>query len=78
MKLSLTSEVTWHQMTTITNGKSGRTWKEVVVTYFKALPHHLPAGTEENYQYLGQDSQPPSKYLNPRSSKYETVLYFMN
>jgi hypothetical protein len=30
------------------NNQLGKIWKEVVMAYFKVLPHHLPGVTEEN------------------------------
>jgi hypothetical protein len=32
-------------------------WNEAVVAYFKALPHHLPAGTYAKDESINQDTQ---------------------
>jgi hypothetical protein len=41
-------------------------WKVAVL-----LPQHSPGGTEENHEYLSQDSQSPSPDLNPGPPEYE-------
>jgi hypothetical protein len=40
-------------------------WKEVVMAKFKVLSWHIPGGTEEIHKNLSQDSQCPSRNLNP-------------
>jgi hypothetical protein len=34
------------------NNELGLMWKEMVMTYFKALPQHLLAGTKDNHNKL--------------------------
>jgi hypothetical protein len=50
------------------NNELRRTWKEVVVAYFKVLSWNLPGGTEENHEK-------PVRLVSglrfePRTSKY--------
>jgi hypothetical protein len=50
------------------NGELKRTWKEVVVAYFRVLLP-FPGGTKENHKKLSQDNLSVGRDLNPRPPK---------
>jgi hypothetical protein len=45
------------------NNESGRIWKELVVTYLKAVSMNLPGGTEENHENLEKSVSRPINWI---------------
>jgi hypothetical protein len=49
-------------------------WKEAAVAYIKILSRHLPAGTEEIYEKLCDDSRYLSRDSNHAAPEYKSEV----
>lgn len=60
------------------NNELGKTWKEAVLAYFKALSQHLPRRTEENNKSLSLCTQSQVQELNQNPLEYTSWVITIN